>query len=74
MGISSISFTEIKAYADLMGLDFSAKEVMTLKNMSEAYVSESYNKNPNALSPFIDKEKLNQGNVDDSIRKAFEMF
>lgn len=74
MGISSISFIEIKAYSDLMGLEFTQKEVMALKNMSEAYVSESYNKNPNALSPYIDKEKLHTGNVDDSIRKAFAMF
>lgn len=52
MSISSISFQEIKAYSDLMGVDFTPLEVQTLKQMSESYVAESHNKGFENQAPF----------------------
>ena len=52
MGSIPISFQEIKAYSDLMGLEFTPQEVLALRAMSEAYVYESHDKSVNAQPPF----------------------
>ena len=52
MGMSPISYTEIKAYVDLMKLSLSSWEIQTIKSMSVAYVS-AYNDNySDTVSPY----------------------
>lgn len=52
MGLSPISFTEIKAYVDLTDSPLTVDEVMIIRKMSQSYVSEVQNKDPNAKPPF----------------------
>lgn len=52
MGITSISFQEIQAYNELMKAHLSPDEVMTIKNMSNAYVRELNDKDPFKKAPY----------------------
>ena len=52
MGIVPISFTEIKAYLDLMGIRLSSFEVSTLRKMSVAYVSQHHDNYIDTEAPF----------------------
>ena len=52
MGIVPITFQEIKAYADLIGIQFTPKEVATLREMSNAYVNQSYDKGFDCKRPY----------------------
>lgn len=52
MGIVPITFQEIKAYSDLMGIQFTPKEVVTLREMSNAYVNQSYDKGFDCRRPY----------------------
>lgn len=50
MGAVSLSFTEIKAYIDTTDTPLTGDEVLLIKRMSQAYVSELNDKNPNKQS------------------------
>lgn len=52
MGIQPISFTEIKNYIELCDISLSADEALIIRKMSQAYVRESQNKDPQAKVPF----------------------
>jgi hypothetical protein len=52
MGLSPLSYTEIKAYCDLTGNEFTPDEVTIIRNMSQLYVNQSHDKNPNAKAPY----------------------
>jgi len=52
MGISPLSFIEIKAYIELTETPLNADEVMLIRQMSQGYVSEVQDKNPNKHAPY----------------------
>ena len=52
MGITSLSFQEIQAYNDLTNAQLSPDEVLIIKKMSVAYVSQSNDKNPHKSPPY----------------------
>lgn len=58
MGMSPISYQEIKAYSELMGISFTPNEVLTLKRMSVAYISQSYDKSIVAKRPYKSDAKV----------------
>ena len=74
MGSIPISFQEIKAYSDLMGLEFTPQEVLTLKQMSNSYVSQSHDKGLMSKRPYIDIEQAKNYNNSDDIKRAFDIF
>lgn len=50
MGVVALSFTEIKAYMDITDTPLTCDEVLIIKRMSQAYVAELSDKNPNKQS------------------------
>lgn len=64
-GYIPLSFQEIYAYMKATNTPFSADEALILKKMSNAYVSQSYDKDPTSKMPFGDTED-NKVNLDTS--------
>ena len=52
MGLVPISFGEIKAYMELTATPLTPDEVMIIRRMSQAYVNNVQNKDPNAKPPY----------------------
>lgn len=52
MGLSPISFQEIDAYMKRCEIHLSGDEVLIIRKMSQAYVSNVQNKDPHAKPPF----------------------
>ena len=52
MGLSPISFIEIKAYIDTTETYLSGEEALLVHRMSQLYVNEINDKNPNKKAPF----------------------
>lgn len=52
MGIVSLSFTEIDAYNRLTNSCLNGDEVLIIKRMSSAYVSELNDRSPNKKAPY----------------------
>jgi len=73
-GYVPLTFSEIKAYAELNKVDLLPIEVMILRKMSTAYVAQTNDKNPMAYAPYIDKDKLGKYDNSESIKRAFSKF
>ena len=52
MGISAISFSEIDAYMSRCQIHLSGDEVMIIRKMSQAYVSNINDKDPQSKPPY----------------------
>jgi len=52
MGITALSFTEIKAYSDLTETPLNSDEVMLIRNMSKEYCTNVQNKDPSKQAPY----------------------
>jgi len=52
MGITALSFTEIKAYSDLTETPLNSDEVLLIRQMSQAYCSNVQTKDPSANAPY----------------------
>ena len=52
MGLTSLSFLEIKAYIELTETALSSDEAMIIKRMSQAYVNELQDKDTMKKSPY----------------------
>ena len=52
MGITALSYTEIKAYRDLTETPLNSDEVMLIRQMSQSYVSYVQNKDPQKKAPY----------------------
>ena len=59
MGIFPITFTEINAYIQSTNTPLNRQEVLLIKRMSSAYVSEVSDKNPNKLAPYATDKPAN---------------
>ena len=69
-GIQALDWVDIKAYADLMGIDLTAEEVRLLKKLSEDYVNQFYkSKDQFANSPYTDENE--HANSIDNLFNAF---
>lgn len=53
MGTIPLSFTEINAYIQATLTPLNRSEVIIMRRMSMAYVSELNDRNPNKLAPFM---------------------
>lgn len=51
MGIQALSFTEIKSYIEITETSLTSEEVMIIRKMSQSYVRELNNKDPQAKPP-----------------------
>lgn len=69
-----LTYSEIESYSRLMKVDFLPAEVKLLIDMSNAFVSESGNKDPLAYAPYIDKSKLGTYDNSERLKKAFDNF
>ena len=56
MGITALSFTEIKAYKELTETPLNADEVSIIRMMSQAYCASVQLKDPNAKAPYSTAE------------------
>ena len=52
MGITTLSYTEIKAYSDLTETPLNADEVSIIRMMSKEYCSYLQNRDPNIKAPY----------------------
>jgi hypothetical protein len=52
MGLSPLSFTEIKAYMELTASPLTPDEVLLIRKMSQAYVSNVQNRDPQTKPPY----------------------
>ena len=52
MGITALSYTEIKSYSDLTNTPLDPDEVMLIRQMSSAYCSNVQDKDPSAKAPY----------------------
>ena len=70
MGYAPLSFTEIKAYLDLIGITLYGWEVVLLKKLSDIFLSETYNTDDNAMPPYAQTIKPKGLSAKD-VRNAF---
>ncbi len=73
-GQTPLTFTEIYSYMRATNTALSPKEVLTIRNMSSAYVGESYNDNPLAAPPYVSEEMAKPKDNGNSILEAFKVF
>lgn len=59
MGVYPLTFTEINSYIQSTNTPLNRQEVLLIKRMSSAYVSELNDKNPNKLPPYTTSEPSN---------------
>jgi hypothetical protein len=52
MGMTPLSFTEIKAYIDVTKASLTPDEVLLIKRMSQLYVGYSQDTNPSQKTPY----------------------
>ena len=60
MGIIPLSYVEIKAYRDLMGLNLTPFEVSTIRDISIAYTSQYNNNYSDTVAPFSNVITVNE--------------
>lgn len=73
-GYIPLTFTEINNYMIATKTELAPYEVLIIKRMSDAYVSESYNKNPLAQPPYVTKEMMTPKDNSQQILSAFQAF
>ncbi|MEA2091421.1 MAG: hypothetical protein U9O83_03525 [Campylobacterota bacterium] len=71
MGITPLSFTEIKAYLDLMRIDLDVFHISTLRKMSVAYVSSNQDNYEDTEPPYKSVEYSEPMISGNNILKAF---
>ncbi len=68
-GYISLSFQEINSYIQSIGVNLDAWECVWLKELSTAYVNESYDKSPTKFAPYSSGKYTFSS--DDAILAAF---
>ena len=68
-GLVPLDFTEINAYMQSTSTELLPFEVLLLRKLSNAYVSQSYDKDVNALPPYATVKKV--GMSADAVKNAF---
>jgi hypothetical protein len=74
MSMIPIDLQDIKAYSDLMGLEFMPFEITTMLQCSKAYVGQANNKDPLANKPYIDLDAMMNIDMSDKIKASFANF
>ena len=72
-GLIALDFTEINAYIQSTNTPLLPFEVLLLKKLSNAYVSQSYDKDPLAFPPYATYE-IKEISSDKKILNAFSGF
>ena len=70
MGYAPLSYVEIKAYLDLIGITLHSWEVVLLKKLSDTFLNETYNTDDNAPPPYTQTIKPKGLSAKD-VRNAF---
>ena len=68
-GLVPLDFTEINAYMQSTNTELLPFEVLLLRKLSNAYVSQSYDKDVNAVPPYATVKKV--GMSADAVKNAF---
>lgn len=68
-GLVPLDFTEINAYIQSTNTELLPFEVLLLRKLSNAYVSQSYDKDVNAIPPYATVKKI--GMSADAVKNAF---
>ena len=68
-GLVPLDFTEINAYMQSTSTELLPFEVLLLRKLSNAYVSQSYDKDVNAVPPYATVKKV--GMSADAVKNAF---
>ena len=68
-GLKPLDFTEINAYMQSTNTELLPFEVLLLRNLSNAYVAQSYDKDINAIPPYATVKKI--GMSSDAVKNAF---
>lgn len=68
-GLVPLDFTEINAYMQSTNTELLPFEVILLRKLSNAYVSQSYDKDVNAVPPYATVKKV--GMSADAVKNAF---
>ena len=68
-GLIPLDYTEINAYMQSTNTELLPFEVLLIKKLSNAYVSQSYDKEVNAIPPYATVKKV--GMSADAVKNAF---